>query len=102
MRWVSLNEIIADRDWRALSVITPFLVRYRWQVVGAIASLLLITASTLAVPYLMKLIVDSLSGHHARVVAVPLLLLIGYGVVRFASVLVRENRQNRPASWNRS
>ena len=92
MRWVSLKDIIADRDWRALSVITPFLVRYKWQVATALLSLVLITASTLAVPYLMKLIVDSLSGHGGQVVAVPLTLLIGYGVVRFASVLVRENR----------
>ena len=92
MRWVSLTDIIADRDWRALSVITPFLVRYKWQVVTAVASLLLITASTLAVPYLMKLIVDALSNRHHQVLAVPMTLLVGYGVVRFASVLVRENR----------
>ena len=92
MHWVSLRDILADRDWRALKVITPFLIRYKWQVVIAFASLLLITASILAVPWFMKLIVDDLSNPTAKVIAVPFALLIAYGVVRFASVLLRENR----------
>ncbi len=92
MHWVSLRDILADRDWRALKVITPFLIRYKWQVVIAFVSLLLITASILAVPWFMKLIVDDLSNPTAKVIAVPFALLFAYGVVRFASVLLRENR----------
>ena len=45
MRWVSLKDIIADRDWRALSVITPFLVRYKWQVATALLSLTLASSA---------------------------------------------------------
>ena len=94
MHWVSLRDIVADRDWRALGVITPFLRRYKWQVAIAAVCLLLITASTLAVPWFMKLIVDDLAHPEAKVLAVPFALLIAYGAVRFASVLLRENRDS--------
>ncbi len=46
------------------------------------------------VPWLMKLIVDHLSHPAAQAVAVPYGLLVGYGAVRFASVLLRENRDS--------
>ena len=89
-------RLFQERDLRALGVILPFLTRYRWQVAAAFVCLLGITATTLIVPILMKWIVDSLSapeaGKGAHVLAVPMGLLLGYGLVRFASVAFRELR----------
>jgi len=89
-------RLFQERDLRALGVILPFLTRYRWQVAAAFLCLLGITATTLIVPILMKWIVDSLSApdasEGAHVLAVPMGLLLGYGLVRFASVAFRELR----------
>jgi ATP-binding cassette subfamily B protein len=54
--------------------------------------LILITASTLAVPILMKEIVDALSSPTQQVLAVPVAMLVAYGAVRFAGVVFRELR----------
>jgi ATP-binding cassette subfamily B protein len=84
-------RLFQERDVKALAIILPYLVRYRWQVVLAFACLIAITATTLIVPILMKEIVDGLSTPGATLV-VPLGLLLGYGLVRFASVVFRELR----------
>src|SRR3954451_22148120 len=85
-------RLFHERDRRALAIILPYLVRYRWQVLLAFGCLLAITGATLIVPILMKQIVDRLSPPGAQAVAVPMSLLLGYGIVRFASVLFRELR----------
>ena len=54
-------RLFQERDVKALAIILPYLVRYRWQVVLAFACLIAITATTLIVPILMKEIVDGLS-----------------------------------------
>ncbi len=86
------GAILSARDWRAIQVILPFLLRYRWQVLLATICLIMITICTLAVPLFMKEIVDGLNDPTSLAVAVPLVLLISYGAVRFASVVFRELR----------
>jgi ATP-binding cassette subfamily B protein len=76
----------------ARSLIAPFLLRHRWQVALGFVYLILITASTLAVPIIMKEIVDSLSSPTQQALAVPLAMLLAYGAVRFAGVVFRELR----------
>jgi ATP-binding cassette subfamily B protein len=84
--------IIQQRDLQALGIIVPFLLRYKWQVALVFVCLLMITASTLVVPILMKEIVDAMSSPTQQVLAVPMAMLIAYGAVRFGGVIFREVR----------
>ena len=85
-------KLFHERDVRALAIVLPYLVRYRWQVALALLCLIAITVTTLIVPILMKEIVDGLSTPGAQALAVPVGLLLGYGLVRFAGVVFRELR----------
>ena len=80
------------RDLHTLGIILPFLASYRWQVALAFFYLAVITATTLVIPIQMKWIVDALSNPLHQVLAVPIGMLIAYGLTRFASVVFRELR----------
>ena len=81
-----------ERDLHTLGIILPFLARHRWQVALAFFYLAVITATTLIVPIQMKWIVDRLSNPAHQALAVPIGMLIAYGLTRFASVVFRELR----------
>jgi ATP-binding cassette subfamily B protein len=78
-------------EWRVVPTLLPFLWEYRWRV--AVALLFLVTAkvANVGVPLLMKGIVDELTPTQ-QVLAVPMLLLVAYGVLRFANTLFAELR----------
>ncbi len=81
----------ARSEWRVVPTLLPFLWEYRVRV--AVALLFLVTAkvANVGVPLLMKAIVDDLSPTQ-QVLAVPVLLLVAYGVLRFANTLFAELR----------
>jgi ATP-binding cassette subfamily B protein len=64
---------------------------YRWRVIGAMAFLILAKMASVAVPLVLKRIVDALS-RPEQVAALPVLLLVGYAVLRFSSTLFNELR----------
>ncbi len=70
--------------WR---VIAP----YRGRIVGAVTFLILAKVATVLVPLVLKRIIDLLS-RPEQVVALPILLLAGYAVLRFSSTLFNELR----------
>jgi len=69
----------------------PYAVRYRGRVALAAALLVLAKLSTVAVPVVLKLIVDGL-GEPARLALVPAVLLAGYALLRFGGTLFGELR----------
>ncbi len=78
-------------EWRSLATLLPYLREFPARVSLALACLVLAKLSGVALPLVLKHLVDSL-GSHATLIAVPLALLAGYGLLRFANVLFGELR----------
>ena len=78
-------------DASVVRKLLPYLWEYRGRVVLALAFLVTAKLANLAVPLVMKSIVDGLSGPKA-VLAVPVLLLASYGILRLSSTLFNELR----------
>jgi ATP-binding cassette subfamily B protein len=78
-------------DWRVLGSLLPYIWEFRGRVLLAILFLVTAKLANIGVPLLMKEIVDDLSGEQA-LLAVPVLLLAAYGLLRFSSTLFAELR----------
>ncbi len=76
---------------RTFKLLSPYVLRYKWR--ALLALLLLVGAKTanVGVPIILKEVVDSLDARQA-VLVVPAFLLLGYGALRFMSVLFGELR----------
>jgi ATP-binding cassette subfamily B protein len=64
---------------------------YRWRLVGALFFLILAKVASVSVPLVLKRIVDELS-RPEQLAVLPVLLLAGYAILRFASTLFNELR----------
>lgn len=80
-----LRARIAVELWRAIR-------HYRARVLAALALLLLAKAAAVSVPLLLKDIVDGLGRTAGQPIALPVLLLFAYAVVRFAANALNEVR----------
>ncbi|TXS93044.1 ABC transporter ATP-binding protein/permease [Parahaliea maris] len=81
-------------NWRILSRLWPILREYRWRVIAALACLLLAKGAVIAIPFLLKHLVDGLDAT-AGIELAPLLVLglvLAYGGARFANVFFGELR----------
>lgn len=87
---VKTNESANLRE--TIHYMLPYLLAYRGHVLMAILALIAAKATTLLLPYGLKLIVDALDGNLHSQIAFPLMLVIGYGSLRFASVFFGEIR----------
>jgi ATP-binding cassette, subfamily B, heavy metal transporter len=81
----------ATGDAGVVRKLLPYLWEFRGRVFLALAFLITAKFANLAVPLLMKAIVDGLSGPKALLV-VPLALLASYGLLRLSSTLFNELR----------
>lgn len=79
-------------NWRVISSLLPYLMEFRGRVVLALAFLTIAKLANVAVPVALKLIVDHLDSPAEALVAVPLALLAGYGLLRFSAVFFGELR----------
>lgn len=70
----------------------PYFAAFPWHVTGAILALIAAKAATLALPYGLKLIIDALDPSLNNTALLPLWLILGYGLLRFGSVLFGEVR----------
>ena len=82
---------LRGNEWRVLGLLLPYLMEYRGRVVLALALLVAAKLANVAVPLVMKEIVDGLDPKIA-VVAVPVALLAVYGLLRFSTTLFAELR----------
>ncbi len=92
-----LPNIKAANAWRVVRILLPHLwprnaVELRLRVVAAGVLLVLAKLVNVNVPLLYKYAVDSLSDQRAQIVAVPILLLVAYGVSRVAAQAFGEMR----------
>jgi ATP-binding cassette subfamily B protein len=83
-------------DRQTLRKLLPYLWRYRWRVVLALAFMVGAKLANVGVPLLLKTLVDSLTlrpGDPRAVLVVPIGLLIAYGALRLSTSLFTELRE---------
>ena len=88
-------QVFTDKkgNWAPVHRLLPYLWRYRYRVAAGLVFLVLARGANISVPIILKGIVDALEDAPAKAaLAVPLALLAGYGLLRFASVLFNEVR----------
>ncbi|MGH8272965.1 MAG: ABC transporter transmembrane domain-containing protein, partial [Gammaproteobacteria bacterium] len=76
---------------RTLKALLPYLWEFRGRAFIALAFLAAAKVATVAVPLVLKHIVDDLNAHDTALV-LPIALLVAYGALRFASTLFGELR----------
>jgi ABC-type transport system involved in Fe-S cluster assembly fused permease/ATPase subunit len=82
---------LSGSEWRVLRLLAPYLWEYRGRVFLALAFLVVSKLANVAVPLVMKEVVDRLDPTVA-VLAVPVALLAMYGILRFSTTLFAELR----------
>ena len=75
-----------------LKTIWPYLWAYRARMGFAFVLLVLAKVATVTMPWVLKQIVDGLDKTQHIIIAVPILMLIFYGLLRFGSVFFSEAR----------
>ena len=77
-------------NWRASRRLLPFLWKHRTRIAAALVFLVLARVANVSVPLTLKRIVDQLDV--PAITAVPVALLIAYGLLRFSTILFNELR----------
>jgi len=90
----------SDRsDWATLQRLFPYIWKYKWRVMFALAFMISAKVANVGVPVLLKNLVDSMTPKpglpdvaHVLLV-VPIALLVAYGLLRFTTSLFGELRE---------
>ncbi|MGZ8211506.1 MAG: ABCB family ABC transporter ATP-binding protein/permease [Burkholderiales bacterium] len=82
---------IGAREWRVVPMLLPYVWEYKWRVVVALVFLVTAKLANVAVPLVLKEIVDALTPAQA-LLALPLALLLAYGALRLSTTLFAELR----------
>ncbi len=81
-------------EWQTLKTLFPYLWQYKWRVTIALSCLILAKVANVAVPVVLKDIVDAISANPTiAVIAVPVGLIVAYGVMRVMATLFTELRE---------
>lgn len=86
-----------DMKWHVFRLLLPYLSQFKTRTLLAFLSLGLAKLSTISIPFFQKYIVDNLDAQletsdATMVVAVPMVLILGYGAARFLNVIFNEVR----------
>jgi ABC-type transport system involved in Fe-S cluster assembly fused permease/ATPase subunit len=87
----SFESLPASRPWTALSALLPFLWEFRARVLLALTLLVFAKLANIAVPLVLKEIVDALDKPQT-LLAVPLFFVLAYGALRLANAVFGELR----------
>ncbi len=77
--------------WHTLRSLIPYLMEFKGRVALAMTLLILAKLANVAVPLVLKQIIDALDKSHA-VLMIPVSLIVGYGLLRLFSTLFGELR----------
>ncbi len=81
-------------EWQTLKTLLPYLWQYKWRVGIALSFLVLAKVANVAVPVILKDIVDAVSVKpELTLLAVPVGLVLAYGLMRVMSTLFTELRE---------
>ena len=86
----------ARSDWATLQRLFPYLWRYKWRVMVALAFMVGAKLANVGVPLLLKNLVDAMSikpNDPQAMLVVPIALLVGYGLLRLSTSLFTELRE---------
>jgi ABC-type transport system involved in Fe-S cluster assembly fused permease/ATPase subunit len=88
-----------DMKWYVLRLLLPYLLEFKGRVTLALLMLALAKAATISLPFFLKYIVDDLDAAGTEsgatlLVAVPVLLILAYGLARFLNVMLNEVRDS--------
>ncbi|HKQ28754.1 MAG TPA: ABC transporter ATP-binding protein/permease [Burkholderiales bacterium] len=86
-----MRNKLNGNEWRSLGTLLPYLLEYKWRVVIALSFLVVAKLTNVGVPLVMKSVVDRLDPS-IQMVAVPVALLMVYGILRFSTTLFQELR----------
>ncbi|MEO8331386.1 MAG: ABC transporter transmembrane domain-containing protein, partial [Gallionella sp.] len=86
-----LPDNASRRDWKTIHSLLPYLLEFKGRVILAMSLLVLAKLANVAVPLILKQIIDSLDKTNA-VLAIPAFLIMGYGLLRLFSTLFGELR----------
>ncbi|WP_016955380.1 ABCB family ABC transporter ATP-binding protein/permease [Catenovulum agarivorans] len=81
-------------NWQVIRQIWPYLLEFKSRIILALLCLVLAKVAGVTLPFVLKHIVDDLNTNNGAQgwLAVPISLLIAYGVVRFLNTLIGEIR----------
>src|SRR5829696_9585902 len=79
------------QEWRVVPMLLPYLWEYKWRVGVALAFLIAAKLANVAVPLVLKEIVDSLAPAQA-ILILPVAMLVAYGALRLSTTLFAELR----------
>ena len=85
-----------SRDWATIRKLIPYLWEYKGRVVLAMVCLIGAKLANVGVPIILKNIVDGLSGTRPQLavaIALPVALLVAYGLLRLSTTLFTELRE---------
>ena len=81
-------------DWGTLARLFPYLWRYKWRVMAALAFMVGAKVANVGVPLLLKQLVDAMNPTTTQaLLVVPAVLLLGYGLLRLSTSLFTELRE---------
>ncbi len=81
-----------SHSWRTLHSLAPYILQHKWRVLLAISCLIAAKLANVSVPIVFKEMIDGLTNDQFPL-ALPILLLILYGSLRFSSSLFTELRE---------
>lgn len=87
-----INEPGVRPNWRVIVSLLPYLTEFRGRVILAFVCLTAAKVANVLVPLSLKYIVDYLDETPEALVAIPIALLLGYGLLRFSATFFGELR----------
>jgi len=82
----------ANKDWKTIRTLLPFLWEYRQRVFVALTLLILAKIANVYVPLILKDVVDALDASRNSVLLLPVSLILAYGAARITSTIFGELR----------
>ena len=79
-------------DWQTIRTLLPYLWQFKRRVVAALVCLVIAKVALVAMPWLLKDVVDTLDASRHEVLVLPLALLLGYGALRLLGAAFGELR----------
>ncbi|MFM1927486.1 MAG: hypothetical protein RIR28_69 [Pseudomonadota bacterium] len=79
--------------WPVIRTLLPYLLAYRIRIVVALSAMLLAKVANVGVPVVLKEIVDGLANPSTAMLALPVGLILGYGLMRLAATFFNELRE---------